>query len=357
MVHKDVLRVGRTVALLAVLALALFPNPPLNVLAQSPALITILGVDTTSFPQNTIWFSATDASGVVIPDLSAAQLQVIENGKPLQPRKLAFEDPGIRLTVAFNPGPGLALYAGGATRFNTIRKALLESATGLGAPSDDYSLITSNGILAARERDIKQWASLLEQFSPNLTKPAAGLNSLTQALDLTAGSNPRPYMQQVVLWITPMLSSDQLKLVPGVSQRAFDLGVRVFIWLVGPSFAGNSSETQVLRNLAESGGGSLFIFSGVEKLPSLASYLDPMRGVYRLDYTSRIDSSGSHTLAIRHTELGVETSSADYPLELTVLPPNPVLLSLPSIITRTKPGSRTRRNTFSSPSTNPLRWR
>ena len=336
MVHKDVLRVGRTVALLAVLALALFPNPPLNVLAQSPAQITILGVDTTSFPQNTIWFSATDASGAVIPDLSAAQLQVIENGKPLQPRKLAFEDPGIRLTVAFNPGPGLALYAGGATRFNTIRKALLESAAGLGAPSDDYSLITSNGILAAREGDIKQWASLLEQFSPNLTKPAAGLNSLTQALDLTAGSNPRPYMQQVVLWITPMLSSDQLKLVPGVSQRAFDLGVRVFIWLVGPSFAGNSSETQVLRNLAESGGGSLFIFSGVEKLPSLASYLDPMRGVYRLDYTSRIDSSGSHTLAVRHTESGVETASADYPLELTVLPPNPVLLSLPSSITRTE---------------------
>ncbi len=333
---KIALRIGRAVAILAVLASAFLPTSQQNVYAESPSQITILGVDSSRFPEMSIIFTAADPAGSIIPDLSSNQLQVIENGKPLQPQQLAFEDPGIRLTVAFNPGPGMALYAGGATRFNSIRKSLLESAAALSAPSDDYSLITSNGILAAREPNIKQWASLLEQFSPNLTKPAAGLNSLTQALDLTAGANPRAYMQQVVLWITPMLSADQLKLIPGVSQQAGELGVRVFIWLVGPSFAGNSLETQSLRSLAESTGGSLFIFSGVEKLPSLSSYLEPPRGVYRLDYTSRIDASGSHTLAIRHTENGVETSSADFPLELTVTPPNPVLLSPPGVITRTE---------------------
>ena len=281
-----------------------------------------------------IYFTAADSAGAVTPDLSSAQLQVIENGKPLQPRRLAIEDPGIRLTVAFNPGPGMALYAGGATRFNSIRKSLLESAASLSAPFDDYSLITSNGILTARDPNIKQWASLLEQFSPNLTKPAAGFNSFTQALDLTAGTNPRPHMQQVILWITPMLSAEQLKLTPGVSQRAGELGVRVHIWLVGPSFAGNSTETQSLRNLAEATGGSLFIFSGVEKLPELSSYLEPLRGVYRLDYTSRINESGDHSIAILHTEEEETTSSAEFPLELTVLPPNPVLLSLPGAITR-----------------------
>jgi hypothetical protein len=315
--------------------LPFFPSAHL-VRAETTSNLTILGVDTSRFPEMSIFFTAADPAGAVNPDLSGAQLQVIENEKPLQPRLLTFEDPGIRLTVAFNPGPGMALYAGGATRFNSIRKSLLESADALNAPSDDYSLITSNGILAARESNVKQWASLLEQFTPNLTKPVAGLNSLTQALDLTAGANPRAYMPQVVLWITPMLPADQLKLVPGVSQKAGELGVRVFIWLVGPSFAGNSLETQSLRSLAESTGGSLFIFSGVEKLPTLSSYLEPLRGVYRLDYTSRIDTSGSHTLAIRQTENGVETSSADFPLELTVLPPNPVLLSPPGVIVRTE---------------------
>ncbi len=312
----------------------IFPNPKQNVHAESPAVITILGVDSSRFPEMSIYFTAADPTGVVNPNLSAIQLQVIENGKPFQSRRLAFEDPGIRLTVAFNPGPGMALYAGGATRFNSIRKSLLESAVALSAPLDDYSLITSNGILTSRDPNIKQWSALLEQFTPNLTKPAAGFNSLTQALDLTAGANPRPYMQQVVLWITPMLSADQLKLVPGVSQQAGELGVRIHIWLVGPSFAGNSLETQSLRGLAEATGGDLFIFSGVEKLPSLTSYLEPLRGIYRLDYTSRINASGSQSIAIRHTENGVETSSADFPLDLTVLPPNPVLLSLPGKITR-----------------------
>jgi hypothetical protein len=331
---KIALQFGRIIALFAVLALIIFPNPKQNVHAESPTDITILGVDSSRFPEMSIFFTAADPTGVVSPDLSAVQLQVIENGKPLQSRRLAFEDPGIRLTVAFNPGPGMALYAGGATRFNSIRKSLLESAVALNAPLDDYSLITSNGILTARDPNIKQWSALLEQFTPNLTKPAAGFNSLTQALDLTAGTNPRPFMQQVVLWITPMLSADQLKLIPGVSQQAEELGVRIHIWLVGPSFAGNSLETQSLRGLAEATGGDLYIFSGVEKLPSLTSYLEPLRGIYRLDYTSRINTSGSQSIAIRHTEDGIETSSADFPLELTVLPPNPVLLSLPGKITR-----------------------
>ena len=328
------LSVGRIIASLVVVGGLILSYPRFVGYAESPAQITILDVDTSQFPELSIYFTAADSADAVTPDLSSAQLQVIENGKPLQPRRLAIEDPGIRLTVAFNPGPGMALYAGGATRFNSIRKSLLESAASLSAPFDDYSLITSNGILTARDSNIKQWASLLEQFSPNLAKPAAGFNSFTQALDLTAGTNPRPHMQQVILWITPMLSAEQLKLTPGVSQRAGELGVRVHIWLVGPSFAGNSTETQSLRTLAEATGGSLFIFSGVEKLPELSSYLEPLRGVYRLDYTSRINESGDHSIAILHTEEEETTSSAEFPLELTVLPPNPVLLSLPGAITR-----------------------
>lgn len=330
------LTVRRSIVSLVVLGGLILANPGVVAHAESPSQITILDVDTSRFPEMSIYFTAADPAGAVIPDLSAAQLQVIENGKPLQPRRIAIEDPGIRLTVAFNPGPGMALYAAGATRFNSIRKSLLESAVALSAPLDDYSLITSNGILTSRDPNIKQWAALLEQFSPNLAKPAAGFNSFTQALDLTAGTNPRPHMRQVILWITPMLSSEQLKLLPGVSQRAGEMGVRVHIWLVGPSFAGSSMETQSLRSLAESTGGSLFIFSGVEKLPTLSSYLEPLRGVYRLDYTSRISESGDHTIAILHTDAEEAASSGEYPLELTVLPPNPVLLSLPGTITRTE---------------------
>jgi hypothetical protein len=318
------------------LSFGVFGVPTQIAKAESPALITILGVDTSKFPEMSIWFSAIDATGVVIPDLPASQLSVVENGKVLPVKKISFEDPGVRLTVAFNPGPSLAYYAGGATRFDRMRQSLIDSAKGLTSPNDDYSLITSNGILTSRNPEIKQWASLLGQFEPNLKKPSTGLSSLTQALDLTAGANPRDYMKQVVLFITPMPSADQLKLIPQITAQAVQLGVNVFIWLAGPSFAENSLEARVLRDMATTTGGSLLIFSGTEKLPSLADYLTPLRGVYRLDYTSKIDATGANTIAVKHTENGVDTVSIEYPLELTVEAPNPVLLSPPQSITRTE---------------------
>lgn len=321
-------------ALLACLVGSLL-NPFLpTVQAESPAQITILGVDTSSFPANSIWFTAKDANGAIIPNLSAGDLQVVENGKTLPVKALSLEDPGIRLTVAFNPGPGFALYAAGATRFESIQKSLIDSAANLTAPADDYTLITSNGILTARNPDPKQWVSLLEQFKPNLTKPAVGLSSLTQAVDLTADTDPREHMQQVVLFITPMPSAEQLKLIPNITQRALQMGVRIFIWLVGPSFAGSSLETQNLRSLADATGGDLFVFSGVEKLPSLSSYLNPLRGIYRLEYTSQINESGQNTLAIQHATNGLESVSGEFPLQMTVQPPNPVFLNPPQTITR-----------------------
>ncbi len=181
------LSVGRIIASLVVVGGLIFPNPKLIGYAESPAQITILDVDTSRFPEMSIYFTAADPAGAVTPDLSSAQLQVIENGKPLQPRRLAIEDPGIRLTVAFNPGPGMALYAGGATRFNSIRKSLLESAASLSAPFDDYSLITSNGILTARDPNIKQWASAARAVFPQPHQTRCGV----QQLHPGAGSHRR----------------------------------------------------------------------------------------------------------------------------------------------------------------------
>ena len=333
---KHTTRLVSIALVIITLSFGVFGVPTRIAKAESPALITILGVDTSKFPEMSIWFSATDATGVVIPNLPSSQLSVVENGKTLPVKKVSFEDPGIRLTVAFNPGPSLAYYAGGATRFDRMRQSLVDSAKGLTSPNDDYSLITSNGILASRNPDIKQWASLLGQFEPNLKKPSVGLSSLTQALDLTAGANPRDYMKQVVLFITPMPPANQLKLIPQITAQAVQLGVNVFIWLAGPSFAENSLEARVLRDMATTTGGSLLIFSGTENLPSLADYLIPLRGVYRLNYTSKIDATGANSIAIQHTENGVDTVSSEYPLEMIVEAPNPILLSPPQSITRTE---------------------
>ncbi len=132
-----------------------------------------------------------------------------------------------------------------------------------------------------------------------------------------------------------MLSAEQLKLIPGVSQRAGELGVRVHIWLVGPSFAGNSLETQSLRTLAEATGGKpVHLLGGGKAAGAYPPTWNPC-AVFTGWITPRASMPAGATASPSFTPRRDETtSSAEFPLELTVLPPNPVLLSLPGAITR-----------------------
>ena len=86
-------------------------------------------------------------------------------------------------------------------------------------------------------------------------------------------------------------------------------------------------------------------FSGEETLPSLETYLAPVRHAYQLTYTSNISTSGSHTLEAQIIS-GSETLSTDpVSFELNVQPPSPMLVSPPEQIVRK--GADLRANEFS----------
>jgi hypothetical protein len=100
----------------------------------------------------------------------------------------------------------------------------------------------------------------------------------------------------------------------------------------------NTPGARALRALAEQSGGQYLLFSGKEELPSLEDYLGPLRNLYRVKYTSKVKTSGTHTLAMQVDVQGQQALSPAQNFEIKVEPPSAVLLSPPlQIVRKTSP--------------------
>lgn len=317
-----------------VLAAGMQFRPATTASAQETGSLYLAGIDSSAFPEMTLFFEARDPFGGVITDLITQEIQILEDGIPNSSRSIAFEDPGLQIIVAINPAPSMALFYGGVTRYEQIRIALTKWAGNLNTAHDDFSLVTTNGILATRLSSIDSWVELFQQFKPAFVTSTPSFASLNQALDLASDINPREYMKRVILFITPLPLAGQLNALPDLTSRAAQLGARVFVWLIGPSFAGDTVEAAGLRQLAEQTGGSFFVFSGAEQLPDPDNYFQPLRGIYRLQYTSGINQSGSHLLAVTLKRTDLPLTSNEMAFEISISVPNIILLNPPQEIYR-----------------------
>lgn len=334
LIHRAFSRaVPRVIALFILIAGLIF-IPTHSAKSQGTSQLSLEGIDGASFPEMTLYFKARDSDGNVIKDLIPQELQVLENGIPVSVHSIAFEDPGLQIIVAVNPAPSLALYYGGITRYEQIRIALTRWAAEAKPENDDFSLTTTNGILATRLTSLKSWSELFQQFKPAFVTATPSLAALSQALDLAADPNPREYMERVILFITPLPLAGQINTLPDLISRATQLDTRVYVWLIGPSYAGDTIEARGLRQLADETGGSLFVFSGAEQLPDPESYFQQLRGIYRLQYTSALNLSGSHKLSIQWNQPGSSVISNELPFDVTIAAPNIVLLNPPREILR-----------------------
>lgn len=301
---------------------------------ETPASISLESIDGTSFPEMTLFFEVRNTQGKMIPDLIPQEIQVFEGGNPNAVKAVALEDPGLQIIVAINPAPSMAIYYGGITRYEQIRIALTKWAATLSTTNDDFSLVTTNGILATRLNNGKSWAELFQQFKPAFLSSVPSLASLTQALDLAADTNPREHMKRAILYITPLPPAGELNALPDLASRAEQLGARVFIWLIGPSYAGETVEAGGLRQLAVQTGGSLFVFSGAEQLPDPETHFHTLRGIYRLQYSSSINQSGNHLISVSINHPDSSLVSNELAFEITVTAPNLVLINPPREILR-----------------------
>jgi flagellar basal body-associated protein FliL len=303
--------------------------------AQSASYATVSQIVTDQFPTITFNLTVHDEVGAFINHLTIDDVHVREDDNTRNIDNIKYFEPGLQIIFAINSAPAFGYYAGEKIRFDLVRQSLVTWATSRPVEStDDFSLVTTKDALAYRVSTPTDFLPFIENYKPNFNTQIPALSCLSKALDLAMDTNPRPNMQRVILYITPLPSQTELTALQDLTDRAVQLNVHVFVWLIAYSNYSTSNEAATLQQLAARTNGEYFLFSGLEKLPDLEFYFAPLRGLYTVTYSSIINKSGTHSLsAIIKTSNG-ELTSAPQTINLTITPPNPFFLSPPSQIER-----------------------
>jgi FHA domain len=322
-----------------VLGAAVFSTPRLPAAAQGTLTAVISPPDASAFPTLSTLLDVRDATGQFVTGLTTQDVTALEDGQSIPLDSLQETNPGVQLVVAVDPSPALGLRdAKGLSRYDKVKQAITVWAKSLPAGSaDDLSLVASGGSLLVH-RKVDEWLRNFTGYTPDSHKGVASLQALNLALDTLAAEPSQPGTQKAILFISPHLTPDTFDGVDSVIQRASAGRVRIFVWLVDSGAFFTGAGAQALQRLATETGGQFFMYSGIETLPDLETYLSNLRHVYAASYTSHIFQSGQHTLALQVKTGGEQAVSAPQTFEVTVEPPSAVLLSPPlQIVRRTDP--------------------
>lgn len=290
------------------------------------------------FPRLTLFVRPLDAEGRFVAGLTPSDFLLYEDDRPVPVLRAVEQYPGAQVVVALAPARAFAVRDNlGVSRYEYIRLQLLSWLQArAGTTLDDLSLVTPAGVLVSHSPDYARLAQALNAYTPS-PEAAFTLAPLAQALTLAADPTPRPGMGRVVLFITALPGEANQAHLAQLADQARQAGVAVYPWLVGPSEALDDPAAQTLRDLAATTGGRFTFFSGEETLPQVADLLEPHARTYQVDFLSAARESGPRTLHLRlRTPWGVwEASPLTY--DLTVLPPHPVFLDLPTVVERPVP--------------------
>lgn len=317
--------------------------PRALVAAQDDGTIHPGSPDTTQFPVISFFMEAYNAHGGFIHDLQPADVQVLENGELLKADALTLSQPGLQFILAFNNGPQMAKRgSSGASLYETIQKHLLSWAQNQHASTDDFTLITNDGLQTIRQAEPQRWMQEISAYQPDLNQSKPGLGSLTQALDIATDPNPRPNMKRVLLYITVPPTDNSISALPNLTGRANQMGLSIFVWVASPDGKASSPGVDALRQMAEQTGGALFLYSGSQTLPDPEAYLRPLRYIYQVTYTSAIQQGGTQRMTVVIGDSSSESTivSDEQVFNINILPPNPIFLAPPAQIERTFPKNR-----------------
>jgi len=304
------------------------------VAAQEDSNLRITRIKTDQFPAVQFSLEAVDSEGNFITELALDDVRVLENGTPRPLESLEKVEPGLQLIVAVNAAPMLGNFVAGVRQYDSLKIAVESWAQSMAeATPNDFSLSTNSGLQAVRESS-EDWIQALEGYQPNFLESQPTLISFNQALELASDPNPDPRMKRAILYITPLPNDTIQAALPNLADRAAELNVRVFVWMVAPINYDSYPGAEVLRQLAATTGGKYFLYSGVEEIPDLESYFAPLRYQYEGQYQSRTRNSGSQQIVVEvnHSSGKITSPPADF--SINVLPPNPMFLAPPTQIAR-----------------------
>jgi hypothetical protein len=285
--------------------------------------------ETDNFPYITTYLDVRDAEGDFVYGLDPQDVSVLENGRRLPVAELNQLRPGVQFVAAINPGAAFNIRdLQGISRYDYIYEALDRWAHDRqGTTLDDLSLLTVDGPVATHLSDPNAWISTLQPYQPENGNNDLGFEILGRALELAADNSNHPGMGRAVLFITSLPEQDATLFLESLAVRARQREVRIFVWLVTSASLYYSPNAIQLQNLATQTGGEFYPYSGVEPVPNLEDYLEPLRSTYALSYESRITTSGIHQIAayVKTDQLTITSSEQEF--EIEVLPPNVAFIS------------------------------
>jgi len=300
-------------------AAATFP-----VTAQSSARSRINRIDSSRFPTIHLEVDVLQADGSFAPDLTAEDFKVIENGV-LRPVDEVHETPtAVDFLVAINGGPILANRLSSKANWQLIKESLLNwvpEAQSIGK-GDSVSLVTNAGVKAAHLNTPDSWTAAFNTISPDLIEATPSLTSLSKAVEQAIGAPAQTGMKQTILYITPLMSSGQVKAMDTLAEQAAGAGIQINIWLMAPASAKQPQAEAAIQSLADRTGGQVFRLTGREALPPIESYLQPLRRQYEILYRSRSNQSGTQVVSLEIQSQKIQARSPEANFELSVKAPN-----------------------------------
>lgn len=307
--------------------------------AQGEAQVRLAPIETANFPELTSYLDVWTGEGEFVFGLETADIYVIEDGNRIPASELSLLRQGAQFVLAVSPGTSFTIRdAQGLTRYDYLLQALQEWVKSRpdGSP-DDLSFLSVDGPEISHVEDAGQWLAVTESYQAAGSEALPGFDILARALEIAADQTSRPGMGRAILFITPPPEDDVSLGLQSLAARASQRGVRIYVWMVASSEVFNSPGAAQLADLASQTGGALFAYSGIESIPSLETYLEPLRNTYFLAYPSSITSSGLHQVRVEVQSDGLSGESPDQEFELEVLAPSVAFISPPTQIQRSYP--------------------
>ncbi len=321
----------RIFALLALLLAAL----PQAALAQEGARINLRDLQTDAFPFITGYFDARDASGARLADLTANDLQIIEDGAAQPVQQVRSVQPGLRVILVLTPAESFNIRNSEAqTRFDLVKQPIKDWASVLSAGGDTLlSLLTPEGSLV-NDSVASEWLAALDSYQLPSGVFEVNTQTLTQAIGLASQPTEQPGVGAAIWWVTSTPRAEALAALPEWQAALIKAGIPLFIWQVDSPSTFESEASLTLQTLAESSGGQRFTFSGPETFPAPEDYFASLRDAYFFQYTSQLRTAGEHsvTLQLQVEQTSIASQSLTFALDIQA--PSPILVTPPTQIER-----------------------
>ncbi len=307
--------------------------------AQTQARVDLYPPDASAFPNISTLVDVYDSNGIFASGLKPDAVTVLENGQAIPAASFNEQAVPLQIVVAVNQGPALDARDGtGLSRFQRISQILSGWAqTRPADPPDDVSLVSQAGQNISHGSAADFLASL-GSFQPDFRAATPNLQSLAIAIDTASQQTPRLGMKRAVLFITPHMDDPNIAtaLEPFI-QLAKERTVRVFVWFVDTNTYFPTTSAAAFNTLALETGGSMFGYSGLERLPDPEEYFSGLRRVYVLGYKSHIVGGSENKLSVQVNLSSGTVNSGEQVFSVDIQPPNPIFVNPPMQITRRAP--------------------